>query len=99
MEKRIPHYSLLEIQAQMTSVTAMNLTESARLGIHAVGMGWDDVLTVVQGLRHRDFYKSMTLHRDHRVWQDVYHGQWRDKALYVKFQQAGEFFVVSFKEL
>lgn len=99
MEKRIPHYSLAEIQAQMTSVTAMNLTESARLGIHAVGMGWTDALAVVQGLRRRNFYKSMTLHRDHRVWQDVYHGQWRDKALYVKFQQAGEFFVVSFKEL
>lgn len=99
MEKRTPHYSLAEIQAQMVSVAAMNLTESARVGIHAAGMGWNDALAVVQGLRRGAFYKSMTIHRDHRVWQDVYHGQWRDKALYVKFQQAGEFFVVSFKEL
>lgn len=99
MEKRIPHYLLTEIQAQMASVVAMNLTESARIGIHQAGMGWVDALTVVQGLRRRDFHKSMTTHHDHRVWQDVYHSQWRDKALYVKFQRAGDFFVVSFKEL
>lgn len=29
----------------------------------------------------------------------VYHAERRGKALYVKFQQAGEYFVVSFKEL
>lgn len=99
MEKRIPHYSLAEIQAQMTSAMAMNLTESARTGIHAAGMGWADALAVVQGMRRGDFHKSMTTHRDHRIWQDVYRARWRDKALYVKFQRAGAFFVVSFKEL
>ncbi len=41
----------------------------------------------------------MTSHADHRVWQDVYHGQWNGIALYIKFQRAGEYFVVSFKEL
>lgn len=29
---------------------------------------------VVQKLTRKDFYKSMTTHADHRVWQDVYHG-------------------------
>ena len=77
MEKHFPHYALMEIQAQMTSVTAINLTESARVGIRGAGMGWADALAVVHGLRRRDFYKSMTTHRDHRVWQDVYHGCWR----------------------
>ena len=38
-------------------------------------------------------------HRDHRVWQDVYHAHWRDKVLYVKFQRVSDFFVVSLKEL
>ncbi|MEQ1589292.1 MAG: type II toxin-antitoxin system MqsR family toxin [Gallionella sp.] len=99
MEKRIPHYSLIEIQAQMTSVTAMNLTETARVGIHGAGMEWEDALTVVRGLRRQEFYKSMTTHHDHRVWQDVYHAYWCEKAVYVKFQKAGEFFVISFKEL
>lgn len=83
----------------MISAVAMNLTESARGGIRAVRMGWLDALSVVQGLRRQGFYKSMTTHRDHRVWQDAYHGRWRGTALYIKFQRAGEYFVVSFKEL
>jgi motility quorum-sensing regulator/GCU-specific mRNA interferase toxin len=29
-------------------------------------------LTVVRALTIQDFYKSMTTHADHRVWQDVY---------------------------
>lgn len=83
----------------MTSVVAMNLTETARVGIHGAGMEWEDALTVVRGLRRQEFYKSMTTHHDHRIWQDVYHAHWDGKALYVKFQKAGEFFVISFKEL
>lgn len=58
-----------------------------------------DALDVVRGLTRADFHKSMTTHEDHRVWQDVYHALWRGKGLYVIFQQAGEYFVVSFKEL
>lgn len=58
-----------------------------------------DALDVVKGLSRFDFYKSMTTHANHRVWQDVYHATWREKSLYVKFQQAEEYFVVSFKEL
>lgn len=99
MEKLVPHYSLAEIQAQMTSAQAMNLTVSAHGGIRAVGMAQADALAVVQSLTRNDFYKSMTTHADHRVWQDVYHGEWNGIALYIKFQRAGEYFVVSFKEL
>jgi motility quorum-sensing regulator/GCU-specific mRNA interferase toxin len=40
----------------------------------------------------------MTVNTDHRVWQDVYHAEWQGVALYIKFQQAGEYFVISFKE-
>ncbi|MDR2189374.1 MAG: type II toxin-antitoxin system MqsR family toxin [Azonexus sp.] len=99
MEKYTPHYPLAEIQAQMTTVPAMNLTASARSGIRAVGMAQADALTVVRSLTRRDFYKSMTTHADHRVWQDMYHGWWQSLGLYIKFQQAGDYFVVSFKEL
>lgn len=99
MEKHTPHYLLADIQAQMTMVHEMNLTVSARTGIRAVGMAQADALAVVQGMTHKDFYKSMTIHADHRVWQDVYHGQWNGTALYIKFQRADEYFVVSFKEL
>lgn len=101
MEKSVPHYPLTEIQAQMTTVQEMNLTVSARSGIRAVGMSQADALAVVvvRSLSRKNFFKSMTTHLDHRVWQDVYHGQWKGAALYIKFQRAGEYIVVSFKEL
>ena len=99
MEKRTPHYLLLAIQKQMNSVAEMNLTFSAQLDIRAAGMVMADALDVVKDLSRSDFYKSMTTHANHRVWQDVYHATWREKSLYVKFQQAEEYFVVSFKEL
>ncbi len=35
----------------------------------------------------------------HRIWQDVYHAQWLETALYIKFQRAGDYFLISFKEL
>jgi motility quorum-sensing regulator/GCU-specific mRNA interferase toxin len=57
-----------------------------------------DALAVVQGLSNADFYKSMTTHADHTVWQDVYLADWLGVGLYIKFQQAGEYFVISFKE-
>jgi len=99
VEKRTPHYLLLAIQKQMNSVAEMNLTFSAQLDIRAAGMVMADALDVVKDLSRSDFYKSMTTHANHRVWQDVYHATWREKSLYVKFQQAEEYFVVSFKEL
>ena len=99
MEKHTPHYPLVEIQVQMTTVQEMNLTVSARTGIRAVGMAQAEALVVVQELTLKNFYKSMTTHADHRVWQDVYHGQYNGASLYIKFQRAGDYFVVSFKEL
>ena len=83
----------------MQSVPDMNLTVSARAGIRDAGMGQVDALSVVQTLTRKHFYKSMTSHADHRVLQDVYHAQWGDVSLYIKFQRSGEYYVVSFKEL
>lgn len=98
MEKRKPHYPLAEIKAQMGSVADMNLTATAQIGIREAGMGTADALSVVGGLTQAQFYKSMTTHHDHTVWQDVYHAEWKSKSLYVKFQRVGEYFVISFKE-
>jgi motility quorum-sensing regulator/GCU-specific mRNA interferase toxin len=83
----------------MTGVEEMNLTFTAQAGIRAAGMTRGEAFDVVRSLARAHFYKSMTTHKEHRVWQDVYRAQWRGKGLYVKFQQAGEYFVVSFKEL
>ena len=62
-------------------------------------MTQNEALEVVKRLTASLFYKSMTTHQNHQIWQDIYHGNWRGKLLYVKFQQAGEYFVISFKEL
>lgn len=99
MEKRRPHYDLKAIIAQMMCVENMNLTLSAQRGIRAAGMTRDEALEVIRDLSAANFYKSMTTHQNHRIWQDVYHAKWREKFLYVKFQQAGEYFVISFKEI
>lgn len=99
MEKHTPHYALSDIQAQMATVREMNLTFTAKAGIRAAGMAQAEALGIVQGLTRKNFYKSMTTHADHRIWQDAYHGRWNGIALYIKFQRAGEYFVISFKEL
>ncbi|MFA6921822.1 MAG: type II toxin-antitoxin system MqsR family toxin [Gallionella sp.] len=99
MEKLKNHYSLADIQAQMTTVPAMNLTGSARVGIREAGMAQADALAAVKALSRDNFYKSMTTHADHRDWQDVYRSEWNGIMLYIKFQRAGDYFVVSFKEL
>ena len=99
MEKSSPHYALADILAQMTTVQAMYMTVSARQGLRQAGMTQAEALSVIQRLRRKDFYKSMTTHTDHRVWQDVYHGTWQGLPLYIKFQRAGAYFVISFKEL
>ena len=99
MEKKTPHYRLKEFQAQMKTVPDLKLTKSAMEGIRRAGMVNQDALYVVQSLSRQNFYKSMTTHADHRVWQDVYHSEWNNLELYVKFQRdsAGFFFTISFK--
>ena len=98
MEKRRPHYDLKAIQAQMNSIDTLNLTMTAWHGIKAAGMSLADALAAIKRLSPGNFYKSMTVHADSRVWQDVYHAEWKGKPLYIKFQQHEEYFVVSFKE-
>ena len=99
MEKWRPHYNLALILTQMKTVEDMNLTLSAEQGIRIAGMTRSEALEVIHQLSKANFYKSMTTHQSHKVWQDVYHVKWREKMLYVKFQQADEYLIISFKEL
>ena len=46
-----------------------------------------------------DFYKSMTTHADHRIWQDVDHPTTAAGDVYLKLTVADDVLVVSFKEL
>lgn len=67
----------------------------------AIGLGLTrhDIVSVIQGLTTKEFYKSMTSERDHRIWQDVYHANFRGFAMYVKFTVDDEgYFLISFKK-
>lgn len=97
-EKARPSYALAEIQAQMVTVAAMNLTRTASRCIREAGMSEEEALEVVQALTIHDFHKSMPCNNDARVWQDVYFADWGELRLYVKFQKHTEYFVISFKE-
>lgn len=57
------------------------------------------MLAVIEALAPRDFYKSMTTHADHRVWQDVYRPSTAVGRIYLKLTVIDDVLVVSFKEL
>lgn len=46
-----------------------------------------------------DFYKSMTTHNDHTIWQDVYRPTTAVGDVYLKLTVVDDVLVVSFKEL
>jgi motility quorum-sensing regulator/GCU-specific mRNA interferase toxin len=51
-------------------------------------------------LTSANFYKSMTTHADHRIWQDVYHAKTISGAeVYLKLTVIDDVLIVSFKEL
>ncbi len=74
-------------------------THSARLGASALGMELSDVLAVLMALKPGDFYKSMTTHADHTVWQDVYRPSTGAGDVYLKLTVMDDVLIVSFKEL
>ena len=57
------------------------------------------MVKVVTNLDPRDFYKSMTTHADHTVWQDVYRPVTEYGEVYLKLTVIADLLIVSFKEL
>ena len=47
------------------------------------------MVCIVAALTTRDFYKSMTTHADHRVWQDVYRPVTPAGEVYLKLDGLG----------
>jgi len=103
VEKRKAHYPLAAIKQALAN-KQVRVTVSALQGAFALGLLDGDIWDAVEGLKPGDFYKSMTAHQDHRVWQDVYHAQVADRVVYVKIQYVTEpkgregYWVISFKE-
>jgi motility quorum-sensing regulator/GCU-specific mRNA interferase toxin len=98
MEKQTPHCKLSVIKA-MIADGKVRTTKSAREGAAALGFDFDGMLAVIQGLTAADFYKSMTTHADHKVWQDVYRPKTLAGDVYLKLTIVDDVLVVSFKEL
>jgi motility quorum-sensing regulator/GCU-specific mRNA interferase toxin len=98
MEKSTPHCKLAEVKA-LVAAGKVRTTHSARLGATALGMELSDMLAVVMALTPADFYKSMTTHADHTVWQDVYRPGTQAGDIYLKLTVINDVLIVSFKEL
>lgn len=85
MEKGKPHYDLTTLQLDVLKLGAAAFTKTALDGGRDLGLSSAEMVEVVNALRRSDFYKSMTTHADHTVWQDVYYPTLADGVvLYVK---------------
>jgi motility quorum-sensing regulator / GCU-specific mRNA interferase toxin len=100
MEKQTPHckLALLKsfIEAGKVRATASAYQGARELGIHDL----EGMCAVVLLLELTHFYKSMTAHADHRIWQDVYQTQTANGCgVYLKLTVIDDVLIVSFKEL
>ncbi len=98
MEKRTPHCQLALVK-QLVGAGLVRTTYAARIGASALGFDLADMLAVVMALTPSDFYKSMTTHADHTIWQDVYRPRTPAGGVYVKLTVLDGVLIVSFKEL
>jgi motility quorum-sensing regulator/GCU-specific mRNA interferase toxin len=98
MEKRSPHCPLSVVKA-LVKAGKVRTTYSAECGAARMGLDVADMLDVVISLVPADFYKSMTTHADHKIWQDVYHPNTRAGDAYLKLTVVDDVLIVSFKEL
>lgn len=98
MEKSTPHCRLPIVKA-MIEAGKVRSTMSALAGGAALGFDFAGVVEVVLALTPADFYKSMTTHADHRVWQDVYRPMTVAGEVYLKLTVIDDVLIVSFKEL
>lgn len=98
MEKRTPHCKLPDVKA-LIEAGKVRATFSALAGGAALGVDFDGMLDIVMALTPKDFYKSMTTHADHKIWQDVYRPATPMGEVYLKLTVVDDVLIVSFKEL
>lgn len=98
MEKQIPHCKLAVVKTLVEAGKART-THAARAGAIELGFSFSDMLDTVMALAPADFYKSMTTHADHTVWQDVYRPRTQAGDVYLKLTVIDDVLIVSFKEL
>jgi motility quorum-sensing regulator/GCU-specific mRNA interferase toxin len=74
-------------------------TFTALTGGEALGLDFEGMVSIVEALTPQDFYKSMTTHSDHRIWQDVYRPMTIVGEVYLELTVIDDVLIVSFKEL
>lgn len=97
MEKRTPHYRLSQVK-MLIEEGKIRSTFSALAGAAALGFDFAGMVSVIAALTARDFYKSMTTHADHKIWQDVYRPTTPAGEVYLKLTVIDNVLIVSFKE-
>ncbi len=100
MEKRTPHCKLTAVKAlvEANKVRARSSIPKERAPANAEAV--DGICAVLLALEPRHFYKSMTTHADHRIWQDVYYASTQaGDGVYIKLTVIEDVLIVSFKEL
>jgi motility quorum-sensing regulator / GCU-specific mRNA interferase toxin len=98
VEKGTPHCKLTLVK-DLVEAGKVRTTHAARVGAVELGLELSDMLAVVMTLVPADFYKSMTTHADHKVWQDVYRPSTPVGDVYLKLTVVEDLLIVSFKEL
>ena len=98
MEKNAPHCKLSVIKS-MVKTQKVRTTLSALADGEALGFSFDEMVGVIMMLTTKDFYKSMTTHADHKVWQDVYRPVTAVGEIYLKLTVVDDVLIVSFKRL
>ena len=98
MDKHKPHNELEDIKNVFCKVESIRMTHVSITSMKELGLKKYDVLSVIQGLNGKDFYKSMTSYSNYKVWHDVYHAKHMGLRLYLKFtvDEYG-YFLISFK--
>ncbi len=98
MKKRTPHCKLSVIKT-LIEKEQVRSTMSALTAGAALGFDFHAIVEGTLALTPLDFYKSMTTHTDHRIWQDVYRPRTAAGELYLKLTVIDDVLTVSFKEL
>ncbi len=103
-EKRKPHYNLARLKRLVRKETWI-ITSTAYSTAISLGFSRFEIKEIILELvDYRDFYKSMTTHRSHKIWQDVYKPRipWKGQQLelYIKLQESADrkCVVISFKK-
>ncbi|MDX8398914.1 MAG: type II toxin-antitoxin system MqsR family toxin [Gallionellaceae bacterium] len=98
MEKLKPHCTLSVVKT-LIGAGKVRMTASAIAGGEQLGFDAAAIVAVVMALKPTNFYKSMTTHGDHRIWQDVYRPSTSAGDVYLKLTVIEDVLIVSFKEL